>query len=195
MCGPNSGTPCWEKLPPGGRPPRRACSPTRVSEGSSALEPRPSVPGDHTEGGISYPDARDKLIRRGYGPATVVHSEERAATCRKYPEVCRRYPEVTQCSPADRLLCAFLYRGHVAGVYWVVYAETSISRPADPGELRCCGYGPADSVFRKDLQVLGPDGRAHSLQLPDDPTPLCSKTTTTNCWVKPPPGWREPPPH
>jgi hypothetical protein len=42
-------------------------------------------------------------------------------------------------------------------------------------------------------QVLGSNGRPRRVELPRNPTPLCSKTITTGCRVKPPAGALEPP--
>lgn len=166
-------------------------SPPRSST-EPAVKSEPAI-----KSGMPYPAARRQLIAQGFDPVKILHrhGDINGPDCRRDAIICRAYPELESCA-GDAPKCAFLYRRRSDGGYWLIFTEGELApRARDLNRLQ---YAGGSAIPRSDLDgltILLPNGKRHTIHSPGPasmPTSICSAAIRTDCWVKPPPGWKPP---
>lgn len=139
-----------------------------------------------------YVAARQQLIDGGFDPVPVF-GRPGGATCKTYRAPC--HPELMACRlNVGGRLCDWLYRRRADGAYFVVAAFSGRAGQRPRG-WTYRGMDPLEDSWERRLDgytIATSDGRGRQyfcVRRKERVTPICSPTSGTPCWVKPPAGW------
>lgn len=140
-----------------------------------------------------YAAARQQLISRGFDPVPVF-GRPGGATCKTYRAPCNAELMACRLNVGGRL-CDWLYRRRADGAYFVVAAFSGRSGQRPRG-WTYAKMDPLEDSWEGRLDgytIATPDGRGRQdfcVRHKERVTPMCSATSGTPCWVKPPADWR-----